>query len=72
MDPDVYAEQDPKAGYERVNWYSDPTFTQPITGPVSALGQTLYAQWLPNDYIYSDVCETDWYYADVGLCRRSI
>lgn len=65
VDPDVYAEQDPKAGYERVNWYSDPTFTQPITGPVSALGQTLYAQWLPNDYIYSDVCETDWYYADV-------
>lgn len=28
----------------------DPTFTQPITGPVSAQGQTLYAQWLPNDY----------------------
>lgn len=50
VDPDVFAEQDPKAGYERVEWYADEHFTQPITGPVTAQGQTLYAKWLPNDY----------------------
>lgn len=50
VDPDVYQEQDPKTGYTRVEWYADPTFTQPVTGPVAARGQTLYAKWLPNDY----------------------
>ena len=46
----MYAEQDPKEGYERVAWYADEQFTQPVTGPVLAQGQTLYAQWLPNEY----------------------
>ena len=50
VDPDVYAEQDPKVGFERVEWYADPGFTQPVTEPVIARGQTLYAKWLPNDY----------------------
>ncbi len=55
VSPDVYAEQDPKIGYERVEWYADSGFQTPITDEVQANGQTLYAKWLPNDYtIYFD------------------
>lgn len=50
VDPDVYAEQDPKVGYERVEWYEDAEYHIPVTGPITANGQTLYAKWLPNDY----------------------
>ncbi len=50
VDPDVYAEQTPQTGFGRVEWYEDETFTRPVTGEVSAQGQTLYAKWLPNDY----------------------
>ena len=50
VDPDVYAEQDPKTGYNRVEWYEDGAFTRPVTQAVAAQGQTLYAKWLPNDY----------------------
>lgn len=50
VDPDVYFEQDPKKGYNRVEWYSDPDHSDKITGAVQAQGQTLYAKWLPNDY----------------------
>lgn len=50
VDPDVYAEQDPKTGYEKVQWYEDQEFTKPIEGKVLAQGQTFYAKWIPNKY----------------------
>lgn len=50
IDPDVYAEQDPKIGYEKVEWYADQEFTQKIIEPVVANGQTFYAKWIPNQY----------------------
>lgn len=50
VDWDVYLEQDPKTGYERVTWYNDPQFTQPVEELTPADGRTLYAKWLPNDY----------------------
>lgn len=50
VDPDVYAEQDPKTGYEKVQWYEDQEFTKPIEGKILAQGQTFYAKWIPNKY----------------------
>lgn len=50
VDPNVYFEQDPKEGYDRVEWYSDSGYSDRITGVVQAQGQTLHAKWLPNDY----------------------
>lgn len=50
VDWDVYREQDPKEGYERVEWYYDPQYTQPVEESTLADGRTLYAKWLPNDY----------------------
>ena len=50
VDWDVYLEQDPKIGYERVEWYYDLQFTQPAEEFTPADGRTLYAKWLPNDY----------------------
>lgn len=50
VEASVYAEQDPKVGYERTAWYLDPDFSQPVPEKLTANGQTLYAKWLPNDY----------------------
>lgn len=50
---DDFAEQDPIAGYERLEWYADASFTQPVTGDVEAKGQTLYGKRLPNRYTVS-------------------
>lgn len=53
VEDSVYAEQDPKKGYERTEWYLDDAFTQPATSEIVANGQTLYVKWLPNDYTIS-------------------
>lgn len=50
---DDFAEQDPISGYERLEWYADAAFTQPVTGDVYAEGQTLYGKRIPNDYTVS-------------------
>lgn len=56
VDPDVYARQKPQEGYATTEWYLDPDFTLPVTGPIQAQGQTLYAKWIPNPYtIYLDL-----------------
>ena len=49
--PRFYSEQNPKTGYERVEWYEDAQHSRPIKGSIQASGQTLYAKWLPNDYV---------------------
>lgn len=51
--PDVYAEQNEQDGYGGTEWYLDKDFTQPVTGPIQAKGQTLYAKWIPNPYTIS-------------------
>lgn len=53
VEADVYAEQDPKEGYERTEWYLDKDFYTKVPDPVQANGQTLYVKWLPNDYTIS-------------------
>lgn len=53
VDWDVYLEQDPQPGYERVEWYYDLQYTQPVEEFTPADGRTLYAKWLPNDYTIS-------------------
>lgn len=53
VSPDAYAQQEFQTGYERVSWFSDAGYAQPVTGPVPAEGQTLYAKRLPNDYTVS-------------------
>lgn len=53
VDWDVYLEQDPQPGHERVEWYYDIQYTQPVQELTPANGQTLYAKWLPNDYTIS-------------------
>lgn len=53
VDWDVYGEQDPQPGYERVEWYYDLQYTQPVQELTPADGRTLYAKWLPNDYTIS-------------------
>lgn len=56
VDPDVYARQKPQEGYATTEWYLDPDFTLPVTGPIQAIGQTLYVKWIPNPYtIYLDL-----------------
>ena len=50
VEDSVYAEQDPKKGYERTEWYLDQEFTQRVPTELVANGQTLYVKWLPNDY----------------------
>lgn len=47
---DVYLEQDAQPGHERVEWYYDAQYTQPVEELTPADGRTLYAKWLPNDY----------------------
>lgn len=48
--PDVYAEQDPVMGYDRVLWYLDEDLTVEVNETMEAQGQTLYAKRIPNDY----------------------
>lgn len=48
---DAYEEQEPITGYERVRWYLDESYTKPVTGQLTAQGQTLYARRIPNDYV---------------------
>ena len=56
VDPDVYARQKSREGYATTEWYLDPDFTLPVTGPIQAEGQTLYVKWIPNPYtIYLDL-----------------
>ena len=50
VDWDVYQEQDAQLGHERVEWYYDAQYTQPVEELTPADGRTLYAKWLPNDY----------------------
>lgn len=50
VDWDVYLEQDAQLGHERVEWYYDAQYTQPVEELTPADGRTLYAKWLPNDY----------------------
>lgn len=50
VEDSVYAEQDPKTGYERTEWYLDQDFTERVPTELVANGQTLYVKWLPNDY----------------------
>lgn len=47
---DDFAEQDPIDGYERLEWYFDSDYTQPVTGDVQANGQTLYGKRVANAY----------------------
>ena len=53
VSPAAYAQQEFQTGYERVSWFSDAGYAQPVTGAVPAEGQTLYAKRLPNDYTVS-------------------
>lgn len=50
VDWEVYLEQNAQPGHERVEWYYDPLYTQPVEELTPADGRTLYAKWLPNDY----------------------
>lgn len=50
---EVYLEQEPQPGYERMEWYYDPQYTLPVQEVTPADGRTLYAKWLPNDYTIS-------------------
>lgn len=47
---EVYLEQDPQTGHDRVEWYYDSQYTDPVEELTPADGRTLYAKWLPNDY----------------------
>lgn len=61
VEAEVFYEQNPRTGYDRVEWYLDPDFTRPAAadGVLEATGQTLYARWLPNPY-------TVYYFANGG------
>lgn len=50
VDWDVYLEQNPQTGHDRVEWYYDFQYTDPVEELTPADGRTLYAKWLPNDY----------------------
>lgn len=50
---DDFAEQDPIEGYERLEWFADESFTQPVTTDVEANGQTLYGKRLANRFTVS-------------------
>lgn len=47
---DDFAEQNPIAGYENMEWYADELYTRPVTSDVTAQGQTLYGKRVPNKY----------------------
>lgn len=61
VEAEVFYEQNPRTGYDRVERYLDPDFTRPVAadGVLEATGQTLYARWLPNPY-------TVYYFANEG------
>ena len=44
VEAEVFYEQNPRTGYDRVEWYLDPDFTRPVAadGVPEATGQTLY------------------------------
>lgn len=44
VEAEVFYEQNPRTGYDRVEWYLDPDFTRPVAGDgvLEATGQTLY------------------------------
>lgn len=48
----VFCEQNPRTGYDRVEWYQDAACTRPIGEEdlLPANGQTVYARWIPNPY----------------------
>ncbi len=50
VDWDVYLEQNPQTGHDRVEWYYDSQYTNPVEELTPADGRTLFAKWLPNDY----------------------
>lgn len=47
---DDYGEQDPIDGADRVEWYLDPSYTDPAPEQLEAAGQTLYSKRIPNQY----------------------
>ena len=47
---EVYLEQEPQPGYERMEWYYDPQYTLPVQEVTPADGRTLYAKWTPITY----------------------
>lgn len=52
VDADVFYEQNPRTGYDNVEWYLDAAHTRPVApgDKLPANGQTLYARWVPNPY----------------------
>lgn len=52
VEAEVFYEQNPRTGYDVVQWYRDPGYTDPVspTDLLPANGQTLYARWVPNAY----------------------
>lgn len=52
VDAEVFYEQNPRTGYDTVEWYLDSSFTRPVSpeDQLPANGQTVYARWVPNPY----------------------
>ena len=52
VDADVFYEQNPRTGYDNVEWYLDAAHTRPVApgDKLPANGQTLYARWVPSPY----------------------
>ena len=52
VDAEVFYEQNPRTGYDTVEWYLDSSFTRPVRpkDQLPANGQTIYARWVPNPY----------------------
>ena len=52
VDAEVFYEQNPRTGYDTVEWYLDSSFTRPVSpeDQLPANGQTAYARWVPNPY----------------------
>lgn len=52
VDAEVFYEQNPRTGYDTVEWYLDSSFTRPVSSEdqLPANGQTVYARWVPNPY----------------------
>lgn len=52
VDAEVFYEQNPRTGYDTVEWYLGSSFTRPVRpeDQLPANGQTVYARWVPNPY----------------------
>ena len=52
VEASVFYEQNPREGYDRVQWYWDEAHTRPIGEEevLEARGQKVYAKWIPNPY----------------------